>query len=248
MVKLYLSTAKDIEARLRAVVETCKDEELKKYTDYMSLFIDQIERRLLKGETIPAEEKVYSIFEEHTEWISKGKRNPELGNLMMITTNQNQLIMDYKIMFKEKDAAQVAPLLKRLKANYPTRTISSISTDKGFWSASNFQSCVDAGIDTVVMPKKGKCNKEEYAREHDEVFVKLRNKHSAVESNINMLEHHGLNRCMDKGKEHFERYVALSVLAYNLHIVGKEIIRQQHEKEKRAFAKSLKENRHKQAA
>ena len=53
---------------------------------------------------------------------------------------------------------------------------------------------------------------------------------------------------MDKGKEHFERYVALSVLAYNLHIVGKEVIRQQQEKEKRVFKKTLKKELHKQAA
>ena len=248
MVKLYLSTAREIEVKLKSALETCSDEELKKYSDYVSLFINQIERRLQKGETIPSEEKVYSIFEEHTEWISKGKRNPELGNLMMITTNQHHLIMDYKIMFEEKDAHQVESLLARLKTNYPFQQINSISMDKGFWSASNYQSCVNAEIKNIVMPKKGKCNKAEYEREHTETFVKLRNKHSAVESNINMLEQRGLNRCMDKGKEHFERYVALSVLVYNLHLVGKEIIRQQQDKEKRAIAKMLKERNYKQAA
>ncbi len=167
---------------------------------------------------------------------------------MMITTNQHHLIMDYKIMFKEKDTHQVESLLAQLKTNYPFQPINSISMDKGFWSASNYQSCVNAEIKNIVMPKKGKCNKAEYEREHTETFVKLRNKHSAVESNINMLGQRGLNRCMDKGKEHFERYVALSVLAYNLHLVGKEIIRQQQDKEKRAIAKMLKERNYKQAA
>ena len=248
MVKSYLATAQDIEAKLLKAIEICQDEELKKYTAYVTLFINQINRRLLKGESIPADEKVFSIFEEHTEWISKGKRNPELGNLMMITTNQHQLIMDYKIMYKEKDAAQVEPLLARLKTAYPNQNINSISMDKGFWSKTNFDSCVNATIENVIMPKKGKCNKEEYEREHTKTFIKLRNKHSAVESNINALEHRGLNRCMDKGKEHFERYVALSVLAYNLHLVGKEIIRQKQEKEKKLLAKKLKNNSYKQAA
>jgi transposase, IS5 family len=247
-VKQYLSTAKGIEVKLQQALRVCGDKELKKYTDYISLFIDQIERRLLKGEVIPAEEKVYSIFEEHTEWISKGKRSPELGNLMMITTNQYHLIMDYKIMYKEKDASQVIPLLERLETMYPNQRIDSISMDKGFWSKSNFDSCVNTGIKNVIMPKKGKCNKKEYEREHTQEFIELRNKHSAVESNINMLEHHGLNRCMDKGKEHFERYVALSVLAYNLHSVGKEIIRQKQEEEKKAIAKALKQRQYRQAA
>jgi transposase, IS5 family len=248
MVTLYLNLAKAIEVKLRTALETSNDALLLKYTNYVTLFVNQIDRRLLKGEVIPQHEKVYSIFEEHTEWISKGKRTAELGNLMLITTNQNHLIMDYKIMFKEKDAQQVEPLLSRLKTNHPNITIDAISFDKGFWSILNYKACKDAGIEQTVMLKKGKCTKAEYAREHEASFITLRHKHSAVESNINMLEHRGLNRCMDKGKPHFERYVALSVLAYNLHLVGKEIIRQAKEKETKALAKALKIKHHKQAA
>lgn len=232
MVKQYLTHAKEVEAKVITLLENHKDEELTKYINYITLFINQIDRRLLQGEVIPPEEKVFSIFEEHTEWISKGKRSPELGNTLLITTNQYQLIMDYKIMYKEKDASQIAPLLERLKTTYPNETIDSLSTDKAFYSKVNFNCCVAAGIKNTIMPKKGKCNKEEYAREHDATFVKLRNKHSAVESNINMLEHHGLNRCMDKGKPNFERYVSLSVVAYNLHIIGNELISQKRKKEK----------------
>jgi IS5 family transposase len=247
MVKKYVTEAQEIEAKLMLVLATCPDEELQKYTDYITLFINQIDRRLLKGEVIQAEEKVFSIFEEHTEWINKGKRDAELGNQLLITTNQWHFIMDYKIMYKEKDAAQIAPLLGRLETRYPTHSFDSLSTDKGFWSKENFECCVNAGIKNTIMPKKGKCNKAEYEREHQETFIRLRNKHSAVESNINMLEHHGLNRCMDKGKPHFERYVALSVLAYNLHLAGKELVRQKHEKEKQAL-KAIKTWQYYQAA
>ena len=146
MVKKYLTKAKEIETKLIVVLANTADLELTKYKNYITLFINQIERRLLKGEIIPSEEKVFSIFEEHTEWISKGKRSPELGNMMMITTNQYQLIMDYKIMYKEKDASQIIPLLERLKDNYPNQIIDSLSTDKGFYSKTNFESCVTAGI------------------------------------------------------------------------------------------------------
>ena len=247
MVKKYITQGQEIELKLKIVLANYQDEELQKYTAYITLFINQIERRLLKGEVIPAEEKVFSVFEDYTEWINKGKRTPELGNALLITTNQYHLIMDYKIMFKEKDASQIVPLVGRLKANYPSSVIDSLSTDKGFWSKENFACCVNAQIKNTIMPKKGKCTKAEYEREHQETFVRLRNKHSAVESNINMLEHRGLNRCMDKGKSHFERYVSLSVLAYNLHLVGKELVRQKLEKEKRAL-KSAQESRYKQAA
>ncbi len=82
---------------------------LKRYNDFAKKFTAQIERRLLQGESIAASEKIYSIFEEHTEWITKGKLNKkvELGHLVLITTDQYQLIVDYKIMEGEKDAASV---------------------------------------------------------------------------------------------------------------------------------------------
>lgn len=228
--KHYLHHANNIMNRANEVLSHGMDSELRTYKDYVALFIDQIDRRLLKGEVIPAEEKVYSIFDPHTEWINKGKRNPELGNTVLITTNQYSLIMDHKIMFKEKDASQIEPLLKRLNQNYSGQTIGSLSTDKGFYSKDNVDRCVGAGIKKVVMPKKGKLNKQEYEKEHEKTFIKLRNKHSAIESNINMLEHHGLNRCLDMGKPHLERYVATSVLAYNLHVIGNELIKREREK------------------
>jgi hypothetical protein len=70
------------------------------------------------------------------------------------------------------------------------------------------------------MPKKGKCNKAEKEEEHTPKFKNLRNKHSAVESNINELEHRGLDRCPDKGHDHFKRYIGLGICAYNLHKIG----------------------------
>ena len=112
---------------------------LERYKNYVTKFTDQIERRLLKGEVIPAEEKIYSIFEEHTEWITKGKLNKkvELGHLVLITTDQYQFIVDYKIMEKQKDAKQVADLCERIKKNFAGSTLYShpaIGGNKGFWS------------------------------------------------------------------------------------------------------------------
>jgi transposase, IS5 family len=85
-------------------------------------------------------------------------------------------------------------------------------------------------IEKVIMPKKGKKNKIEQEEESSKEFKKLRNKHSAIESNIHSLEHHGLNRCPDKGKKAFIKYAAIGVLAYNLHRLGMVIIEQQEKK------------------
>lgn len=220
---------------------------LTKYKDYAVKLTDQIDRRLLKGETIPAEEKIYSIFEPHTEWITKGKLNKkvELGHLILITTDQYQFIIDYKVMEQQKDAAQVKPLTERLRKNFADKKIYSHSFDKSFHSKDNYQTLQQANVEQIILPKKGKLNKEEKQRESHKSFKQLRNAHSAVESNINMLEHHGLSRCMDKGLKGYKRCVGLSVLAYNLHILGNALYEQDRKKEQRL---AKRRRRYRQAA
>jgi transposase, IS5 family len=212
---------------------------LMKYNAYSKKFTNQIERRLLQGEQIPSAEKTYSIFEEHSEWISKGKANKrvELGHLLMITTNQQQYIVDYKILEGEKDATQVASLIERITQKYKEQKIASHSFDKGYWSKENLNILQESKIENPVLPKRGNHTKADTEREGSKAFKKLRNKHSAVESNINMLEHHGLNRCRDKGINGFKRCVGLSILAYNLHIMGNNL--QAIEKQKEAKLKKL---------
>ena len=186
---------------------------LKTYNDFAKKFTDQIERRLLKKEAIPASEKIYSIFEEHTEWITKGKLNKkvELGHLLLITTDQYQLIVDYKIMEGEKDAAQIEPLKQRIQHNYSGKKINSHSFDKGFYSRVNLDTLQQDYTMQAVLPKRGRHSKEDKERESSKSFKQLRRAHSAVESNINMLEHHGLNRCVDKGLHGYRRNVGLSI-------------------------------------
>ncbi|MEK9165232.1 MAG: ISNCY family transposase [Patescibacteria group bacterium] len=244
VVQQYLNEAKKLEQRFSAVIlypPLGKDVkkivalivELHSYNEYVKKLIGLTERRLLGGETIEASEKIYSIFEPHTEWIQKGKLFPsvELGHLLLITTDQHQFIVDYKVMENEKDASQINPLLDRLQTNFPGQKIYSHSFDKGFFSKDNYASLQQAQVENIVLPKKGKLNGEEKERESDKTFKALRNAHSAIESNINMLEHHGLNRCADRGLDGYKRYVGLSVLAYNLHIMGNHIIAVERKKE-----------------
>jgi hypothetical protein len=83
----------------------------------------------------------------------------------------------------------------------------------------------------VVMPKKGKMTQKELEEEQDADFKKLRNKHSAVESNIHSLEHKGLSRCPDRGKSHFKRYVGWAVISYNLCCIGRQLLKDYRKQE-----------------
>lgn len=246
-VKQYLSQANNLSARFESIIINpplnitnpaiilSLIEELKRYVEFVKKFAGQVERRLLKGESIESSEKIFSIFEEHTEWISKGKLNKkvELGHLLLITTDQHHFIVDYKIMEKQKDASQVKDLQERLDKKYNGKVIYSHSFDKGFWSKDNYQTLQESKTEHVILPKKGKLNKEEKEREGSKTFKKLRHAHSAVESNINMLERHGLNRCFDKGLHGFKRCVGLSIVAYNLHQLGNALLEKEREELKR---------------
>jgi len=195
------------------------------YQQLLTKHIDLVDRRLIKGETIPHAEKLFSIFEMHTEWKTKGKANNkvELGHNILIATDQFGFILYHQVLEHQTDVELSIPLADNLLQRFGETTIDSISFDKGFYKKTN-KELLQLYFDWVIMPKKGNKNQAEQAEESTKKFKKLRNHHSAVESDINSLEHHGLNRCPDKGLEGFKRYTSLGVLACNLHRLGNVLI------------------------
>ncbi len=199
--------------------------EVEYYHEMLIKHLDLIDRRVLQGETIPPADKLLSLFEPHTEWINKGKVAPavELGHKLLITTDQYSLILDYKIMTQSSDVKETLPLADRLLARLGDGQIQSWSVDKGF-SAQQDRELLELFIPEVIMPQKGRRSQADQARETQPTFRRLRQQHSAIESDIKALEHHGLNRCPDKGWAGFQRYVGLGILAYNLHKIGHRLL------------------------
>ena len=198
------------------------------YHEMLEKHIDLVERRIINGEVIPHEEKIFSIFEPHVEWIQKGKQNKkvELGHNALITTDQYNFIVDHEVLVGQGDKAQPIPLVSRLKERFAEGYfLNSISFDRGFFSVLA-KKALERDFEHVVMPRKGKKTPEQEEEESTKTFVALRKKHSAVESNINELEHSGANRVPDKGLDGFKKYVALGVLAYNLKRLGKLVMEQ----------------------
>jgi transposase, IS5 family len=195
---------------------------LEQFIALLEKHIDLLERRLLKGEVIPHEEKMFSIFETYTEWITKGKQYPnvELGKNTAITTDQYHLIVDYMIMESQSDS-DIVPILQ--EKMLPKHNVVSWSFDRGFFNKLH-KINMQQKVEKVVMPKKGKRNQSEDIEEADKNFKRLRCRHSAIESNINELEHRGLDYCPDKGYGNFKRYVGLAVCAYNLRRIGKRLL------------------------
>lgn len=205
--------------------------ELERFTELLDKHIDLVDRRLLQQEQIPHGEKMFSIFEQYTEWINKGKSRPnvELGKKVSITTDQYGMIIDHRVMENEADSQIVMQTAEELLPKYK---IQNWSFDKGYYHKDN-KDYLKKKVNQVIMPKKGKRTKAETIEETTASYKTLKNKHSAVESNINELEHCGLNRCPDKGYEAFKRYISIGITAYNLKRIGRELIQQERKRLKK---------------
>jgi len=201
------------------VVVMAGTEALETYINYAFQQIGLIQRRVIQGEKIPHQDKIFSIFEPHTEWISKGKAGvpQELGLRVCILEDQYGFILHHHVMEKQTDDKVTVAMVDSAQNKFSN--LRGCSFDKGFYSPGNKKE-LRSRLDTLVLPKKGKCNKAEHEEETAEIFIQSKRKHSAVESAINGLENHGLDRCPDHGIKGFKRYVSLSVLARNLQIIG----------------------------
>ena len=209
--------------------------------------IDQIKRRVIEGEVIAHEDKVFSIFEPHTEWISKGKAGVpvELGVKVCILEDQHQFILHHQVMEKQTDEQVTLEMVGQAKKRFPN--LNACSFDKGFHSPAN-QIALKEQLDLVALPRKGKLSVQAQAEEQTPEFARARRAHSGVESAINALEVHGLDRCLDHGIEGFKRYVALAVVARNIHRIGAILWQQEQEREKRKTKYADRDTTYKLAA
>ncbi len=205
-----------------------KLKELDYYKEMLIKHIDLVERRIIKDEKIPASEKLVSIFETHTEWLQKGKsgrKKVEFGHNMLIASDQFQFIVYHKVIEGIADVDLTEETVNELDKKY-SGLIYSASFDKGFSSKKVKEAIIASGkVEKLILPKRGNRNKTEQEEETEKEFKQLKNAHSRVESDINRLEHNGLNTCPDKGLESFKRYASIGVLSYNLHNLGKVLIK-----------------------
>lgn len=237
----YIKLVQSFYIKIKATIKTLQElkiikdknlSEIKRYMGHVIKQIDLIQRRVINGEVIPHNEKVFSIFEEHTEWICKGKAgiSQELGLRVCIFEDQYGFILHHQVMQKLTDDKIALLMVEEAKRRFPE--LSSCSFDKGFYTPKNKIDLNDK-LDKVVLPKKGKLSSKDKEEEYSEEFIKIRSQHSAVESAINALENHGLDRCPDHGIIGFERYVATSILARNIQVLGSIIQRKKIKSQKR---------------
>ena len=200
-------------------IEACRAE-IEHYCGLGDRVIDQSRRRVLEGEQVPNAEKIYSIFEPHTDLIKRGKvRTPlEFGHKVFLAESANGLITQYKVLDgNPNDHHHVEPSLERHKEAFG-QAPEVYSADRGFFSEENVEECTQDGVKVVCIPQcGGRRTAEREAYEKSPVFKKGQRFRAGVEGRISVLfRGRGMKRCLAEGRERFELWVGAAVLANNL--------------------------------
>lgn len=182
--------------------------------------IDQARRRVLFGEQVATDEKIYSIFEPHTDLIKRGKvRTPvEFGHKVFLAESAQGLITQYEVLKgNPPDEVHVASSLRRHKLAFG-RAPRLYGSDRGFFSEQNLASCKDAGVRVACIPQRGgtrTARREAY--EKSPIFKDGQRFRAGIEGRISVLfRGRGMKRCLAEGRDRFELWVGAAVLANNL--------------------------------
>jgi len=179
----------------------------------------QAEQRVLHGVKLTADEKVYSLFEEHTELLKRGKAGKpiEFGHKILIAQTDEKFIHHYQVFPKRReDKALIEPTLKVHKQLFGTGP-DVLATDKGFYES--IKQILDLGkrITTVSICKKGRRNQAEYERESTEQFKAGQRFRAGCEGSISVLKRvFKLGRCLFKGFKNYAASVGCAVFCHNL--------------------------------
>ena len=194
--------------------------EITSYCDLADRVIDQTRRRVIEGEQVPSEQKIYSIFEDHTALIKRGKAQKpvEFGHKVFLAESAQGLITDYRVLEgNPADSDQVPASLERHQQifQHPPECYTG---DRGFYSANNVERCQQAKVGEVCIPQRGgKKTAEQEALERSPAFKKAQRFRVGIEGRISVLfRGRGMKRCRAKGRERFEMLVGAAVLANNL--------------------------------
>ncbi len=199
--------------------------QIREYIVLTMRVVGQTERRVLHGESVPAPEKVVSIFEPHTDIIVKGRRDTLYGHKICLTTGKSGIVSDIVVEEGNPADSTLAVRMIERQCKLYGKAPRQASFDGGFTSRNNLNSIKQLGVKDVAFAKRGKLQITEMVKS-TWVYRKLRNFRAGVEGNISFLKRaFGLDRCTWSGFESFKSYVCSSVLACNLLIMARYLIR-----------------------
>jgi IS5 family transposase len=215
-----LETRPDVATRLEAMGETVM---LEHWLELADRVYEQAYRRVILGESVPAEEKLVSIFEPHTSIICRGKQGgkAEFGHKFAVATGRSGLITYYEVLEGNPGDNEVLPRAlehhKRVFGRAPERLVA----DRRYHSAENERVAKMAGVKEVALPKPGRLSELRRKLQAAPWFRRLLKFRAGIEGNLStLLRSFGLKRCLWQGWHSFKAYIGLGVLTYNLRLLA----------------------------
>lgn len=214
----------------RVAIEA-KQREITRHCDLADRVISQTRRRVLHGEQVPTEDKIYSIFETHTDLIKRGKvlKPVEFGHKVFLAESGSGLITQYRVLTgNPADQGHVTPSLDCHVERFG-QAPDLYSSDRGFFNEANLEACKTAGVTVTCIPQAGGTRSAERAAfEKSPAFKKGQRFRAGIEGRISVLfRGRGMKRVLAEGHERFELLVGAAVLANNLMAIADRLRRKQ---------------------
>ena len=229
LLRITRASVRQTRTAIQVLRETATDEafaivqQMEHFLPLVEQVIDQTTRRVLHGEQVPVTDKVVSLFEPHTDIIRRGKagRSAEFGHKVWLDEVDGGIVSSYRVLEgNPNDLTQWAPSLARHQELFD-RPPDQMSGDRGMYSSDNEALAQRAGVQRVVLPKRGYRSAKRKTHERQRWFRRGRHYHNGVEGRISVLKRrHGLARCRYHGKQGFERWVGWGIIAHNLLVIG----------------------------
>ncbi len=212
------------EALARAERAGYEVEELAGFLPTVERIVDQAQRRVLEGVAVPCEEKVYSLFEAHTELLQRGKAGKpvEFGHKVLIAQTGEKFIHHYEVLSRRReDIELLEPALEAHRRLFETNP-EVVATDKGFYQSMKQMARLERDIATVSICKKGRRNERETERESTEAFREGQRFRAGVEGSISVLKRaFKLGRCFFKGFKNYASSVGCAIFCHNLVLLAR---------------------------
>jgi IS5 family transposase len=197
--------------------------------------IDQATRRVLQGETVPAQEKVASLWEPHTQIIRRGKPSPhetEFGHKINYAEVEHGLISDWQVIAQGNPPdAEMLPSLLRQHAQRFGHVPHILAGDRGLFSPENEHLAHQLGVEQIILPQPGPRSSKRMAYEQQNWFRKGLYFRNGIEGRISVVKRTvQLRRCPAHRLEGFELWVGMGILVANMVVIARALYRRHHRK------------------
>lgn len=222
--RLRNAIARNIYRELEAALIESLIRDMEHFRDLGLRVVDQARRRIFKGEKVPNSEKIFSIFEPHTELIKRGKADKpiQFGHMVLLGQVESKFITHWEVFEKKPMDWQVVDLVLQRHRELFGKSPREFSADRGFYESSEKLKELEKEIEVVSIGSRGKRSEEEALREASKAFKLGQQFRAGIEGSISFLKRAlGMFRCLNKGWEHYVATVGATVFVHNLLVLAR---------------------------